>query len=975
MKEKAESFVVVEVIDPQGLARMENLKHVNLLDIVFSWTLMDVFNQDLFKQKMKKIPRTFDSIQDYMNSFIPALIEETHSDMSSSLAGVSQAPFAEISTLQKSKDFNHPHDMLYEITLKSTTDDVKGVGKYEPETGDVIAFTNTRPRRIDNLIMTREYCHIAYVRRSLDIFSGQIPILTSMFLENDIEIGVEFGERTSKAQKLYAVYLFNMITNVRIWKALTWKLEGADTNILMKVLKAHSTDRENCQICLSGENCSRSLVSPVAQAIIRANDLNKSQRDAVLSSITTNTCHHDDSVKLIWGPPGTGKTKTVASLLVSLLKLKTKTLACAPTNTAVLEVAARFHGLVKGSVGTPNCETYGLGDIVLFGNSSRMKIENYKGLEEVFLDKRVDHLLRCFTPGIGWKYYLESTIKFLKEPEEAYVLYKNGVVDEMSLEEFAKRSIKNIDTAYDSYKKRVSKNCDPMTLEKFLEERYACIVEQYQAYKDEKMLSAGMTMEQFIEHRLSFLGGKLKILMRTLYTHMPTSFIPLNVFKSMLRAMSLLKSLEVSTNQNVSEHTLSDCEDVQSVLCGHGLLGFERAECLVILNILSQSISLPESLNNKYAISQFCLKNACLVFCTVSNSSKLYIKEMTPFSFLVIDEAAQLKECESAIPLQLPGLSRVILIGDEKQLPAMVKSKISDKAGFGRSLFERLVLLGYKRHMLNVQYRMRPSISMFPSKEFYNQQLSDAPVVRGRSYRKRFLDGKMYASYSFINISRGEEQSNHDYSMINKIEVAVISQIIGSLKKEFVKTRKKISIGIISPYKAQVYEIQQKVKNYISVSDSLFSVSVRSVDGFQGGEEDIIILSTVRSNRSGKVGFLCNKQRANVALTRAKHCLWILGNAATLIHSRSVWRKLVLDAMERDCFHNAEEDKELGEVIEDAILDLELLDESVSLFQKLSLAENSEMLQISPGHRNQDRDCSDSAKTDTEVYSLQSIDN
>ena len=85
------------------------------------------------------------------------------------------------------------------------------------------------------------------------------------------------------------------------------------------------------------------------------------------------------------------------------------------------------------------------------------------------------------------------------------------------------------------------------------------------------------------------------------------------------------------------------------------------------------------------------------------------------------------------------------------------------------------------------------------------------------------------------------------------------------------RTRKKVSIGIISPYNAQVHEIQEKVKKYISSSDPDFSVSVRSVDGFQGGEEDIIIISTVRSNGSGKVGFLSNRQRANVALTRARY--------------------------------------------------------------------------------------------------------
>jgi len=432
---------------------------------------------------------------------------------------------------------------------------------------------------------------------------------------------------------------------------------------------------ENCDVCLSEENCSQSRAFSVAQTIISSHNLNESQKDAVLSSVTLKKGDHNDSIKLIWGPPGTGKTKTVASLLLSLFKLKTKTLACAPTNTAVLEVAVRLHGLVKGSVETPECETYGLGDIVLFGNSSRMKIECYKGLEEVFLDNRADDLLRCFSPGIGWKYYLKSTIKFLKEPDEAYGLYKNSVAVEMSLEEFAKKSISNLDTAYGSYKKRASKNRDPMTLEQFVKKKYANIVEQYQAYKDEKILTSGMPIEQFIEHRLSFLGQKLKILMRTLYTHMPTSFIPLDVLKNMLKAMNLLKSLEVSMRQNISKRTLSDCEDGQSVLGCLGLLGNERDECLVILNTLSQSISLPNGLN-KYGISQFCLKNACLVFCTASSSCKLYMKKMTPFRFVVIDEAAQLKECESAIPLQLPGLRRGILIGDERQLPALVKSKV-----------------------------------------------------------------------------------------------------------------------------------------------------------------------------------------------------------------------------------------------------------------------------------------------------------
>lgn len=179
------------------------------------------------------------------------------------------------------------------------------------------------------------------------------------------------------------------------------------------------------------------------------------------------------------------------------------------------------------------------------------------------------------------------------------------------------------------------------------------------------------------------------------------------------------------------------------------------------------------------------------------------------------------------------------------------------------------------------------------------------------------------------------------------------------------RTHKKVSIGIISPYNAQVHEIQEKVKQFTSVSDTDFSVSVRSVDGFQGGEEDIIIISTVRSNQSGKVGFLSNIQRTNVAMTRARYfscynvlqtltwsetelifvcryCLWILGNATTLMNSDSIWKNIVLDAKRRDCYHNVDEDKKLGRVIDDVLFELELVEESESSFKKLSLCEITE---------------------------------
>ncbi|ONM30509.1 P-loop containing nucleoside triphosphate hydrolase superfamily protein [Zea mays] len=120
-------------------------------------------------------------------------------------------------------------------------------------------------------------------------------------------------------------------------------------------------------------------------------------------------------------------------------------------------------------------------------------------------------------------------------------------------------------------------------------------------------------------------------------------------------------------------------------------------------------------------------------------------------------------------------------------------------------------------------------------------------------------------------------------------------------RPETLSTRSKLSIGVVCPYTAQVRAIQEKVGKACRRND-YFSVKVKSVDGFQGAEEDIIIISIVRSNGAGTVGFLSNLQRTNVALTRAKHCLWIVGNGTTLFNSNSVWQKIVKDTRDRGCF-------------------------------------------------------------------------
>ncbi|KAL1197106.1 putative helicase MAGATAMA 3 [Cardamine amara subsp. amara] len=132
----------------------------------------------------------------------------------------------------------------------------------------------------------------------------------------------------------------------------------------------------------------------------------------------------------------------------------------------------------------------------------------------------------------------------------------------------------------------------------------------------------------------------------------------------------------------------------------------------------------------------------------------------------------------------------------------------------------------------------------------------------------------------------------------------------------------KMSVGVVSPYKGQVRAIQDRNGHkYSSLSSQLFTLNVRSVDGFQGGEEDVIIISTVRSNRNGNVGFLSNRQRANVALTRARHCLWVIGNETTLALSGSIWANLISESRTRGCFYDVVDDKNLRDAMNEALLE------------------------------------------------------
>ncbi|XP_030499105.2 uncharacterized protein LOC115714517 isoform X2 [Cannabis sativa] len=921
----------------------------DLIDLVFSWSIADVINGDLYKEQVKTIPYIFSSTTEYLSSFITPLIEETHAELLKSFKELSDAPYSEIKSLKRSKDFKPPKDLLYKIEVERSMENENDMNAFEPEVGDLIAITSVRPTCVDDLDRPeRSYliAHVKRVRERDDHF--KLLILSSKPALVDEDHMEENGKRT----KLFAVKLINMTTNVRIMTALNCDQKAVNMNIIQNVLQAGFYDVENCTICQSDSICS--AMNPDVCARMRKSGLDDSQQDAILSCIRATKCYHQNTVKMIWGPPGTGKTKTVGFLLSLLLREECRTLTCAPTNTAVLEVT---NQLVKNVVASANDEMYGLGDIVLVGNKKRMNIDDYDELYRVFLDYRADILAACFDPNFGWRDTLHDMISLLKEPDKQYRLYlrkmkgedkdimkndnsnlikecvnlgnkdfeRNTEKDDSDKSVEVKKGNKDMKQFILRFLKENKTDKRPNTMLHLLREKESKqeghnrndVPAKKKGREGEKVHDIPMTFGEFVKKRFDIVRQWMCFLIEILRTHLPTSVISPEVAKNMLEAEKSLKKFQ-QVLHGVSNEDLKEAFSRGSQFTN---LNREKVNSLFILESLPTKFCFPYT-RDKRVIREYCLKKACLIFCTASGSAKLNIIDMKPLELLVIDEAAQLKECESTIPLQLHGFRHAILVGDEQQLPAMVTSQISEEADFGRSLFERLAYLGHKKNLLNVQYRMHPSISLFPNKEFYNNQILNGQNVKDRSYNKSFLRGKMYGSYSFINVSHGKEEFDDKRSRKNIVEVAVILEMVESLHKQIILTKKKVRVGVITPYKAQVHALTEKMRKYTSDPHNAFFVSVRTVDGFQGGEEDIIIISTVRCNGIGSLSFLSSRQRANVALTRARYCLWIVGSGETLRKSGTFWKNLVIDAEERGCFHDAWEDMNMARAITVALIGL-----------------------------------------------------
>ena len=247
------------------------------------------------------------------------------------------------------------------------------------------------------------------------------------------------------------------------------------------------------------------------------------------------------------------------------------------------------------------------------------------------------------------------------------------------------------------------------------------------------------------------------------------------------------------------------------------------------------------------------------------------------FKTVLIDESTQSAEPECLIPIVL-GAKQVILVGDHQQLGPVVMNKKAAKAGLSQSLFERLVLLGIRPIRLQVQYRMHPCLSEFPSNFFYEGSLQNGITTAERIRKNIDFPWPVPETPMFFYTTLGqEEMAASGTSYLNRAEAANCEKIVTRLFKAGVKPDQ---VGVITPYEGQRAYIVTFMNTSGSLRKDLYKeVEVASVDAFQGREKDYIILSCVRSKG---IGFLNDPRRLNVALTRAKYGIIILGNPRIL---------------------------------------------------------------------------------------------
>ena len=302
-------------------------------------------------------------------------------------------------------------------------------------------------------------------------------------------------------------------------------------------------------------------------------------------------------------------------------------------------------------------------------------------------------------------------------------------------------------------------------------------------------------------------------------------------------------------------------------------------------------------LNLKRKVERSLLRNADVICTTCVGAGDIRLQRFK-FKAVLVDESTQSTEPECLVPI-VSGAKQVVLVGDHCQLGPVVMCKKAATAGLCQSLFERLVMLGVRPIRLEVQYRMHPALSAFPSNLFYEGSLQNGVAASDRTPEDCEFKWPVKEKPMFFWKQSGQEEiSSSGTSFLNRTEAQAVERVVTKFLRCGIEPDQ---IGVVTPYEGQRSHLVQHMSFSGDLSQKLYQeIEIASVDAFQGREKDYIILSTVRANEHQGIGFLNDPRRLNVALTRARYGVIIVGSPSALCR-QPLWNNLLSYFKENNC--------------------------------------------------------------------------
>lgn len=872
-----------------------------------SWKLVSKPKRQYGSKALEKIPTEFNDLEAYTNSFGAPLLAEVEEQIMSRFADqhLLEANMGEQIEYRKAWIWlvgEEEHDGLQDEALNHKDGDVFGISAHGIS--------------VDKL---KDWLPFSVLHLRVANLPDQLGIVAPQGTEknNDLlyvrtrklpEWHLLIEKSKESCLELKAGAVACVLTEVRICRALEAPNEHCP--VFWPTISGTKTQK----LALRAHGIQRALVggSDVKEheEHLLAAELNQPQMGAVLSTLRLA-----EGVVLIQGPPGTGKTKTLSVLLDRCVDVQQRCLVCAPTNTAVKELLCRVLEYV---------DSWRVGYVA---HPATAEVTREDALGRVLVDHRVAQLQELAA-------HVQKTIEgWLKSPppppqdsddEEASPdngrshgksnsskgKTKGKVRRDLVAERRARRAARQEAWASQVFSHgawlRTELRHSAKVLKFWRAQLHLLPPVNAPTYRDSTRASDPAaakaeereeeTMTSFCNLRMALeeaaLGEKLDVLHRRLETNVPRTqaeaianpqpfYQWLCNFTSRASATGTLGShfhtSGMKGKHSVGKHGSKGCGGTHSTK-GKGK-GKGKDKGKHDSHVDDAKMFLEELCTAAYwatvakghSLEAALLRRCELLFCTAAVAGRCVVRAQWVQTVL-IDEACQLQEAITMVPLR-SDIQRLVLVGDPRQLGALVKSGCADQAGYGRGMFQRLVSLGMQPEMLEIQYRMHPDIVAWPSDHFYS--LDGIRLRTGASVlaRNELAAPPLLGPVRFIDVDGLEQHGRGGHSWCNEAEsVCVVAQA-----KRLHALHPDLGIGVITPYVAQVQDVEKRL-----ASESLSWIRVSSVDSFQGDECDAILFSAVRCNRRGNLGFIGDPRRLNVASTRARRFFWIFGNRDTL---------------------------------------------------------------------------------------------